>query len=384
MAERTIVLDGFSKTYAMTGWRLGYAHRARGARRAVQPPDHQHRQRAPRRSRRSAAVEALTGPQDAVEAMVEEFRARRDAGRRRPQRASRRHVPDAARRVLRLPGRHRRPGMTGAELAERLLLDAGVSVLAGTAFGERRRRTTSGSSYANSQANIARALERMATLLSGVPRRVTRRPAAGPRHAAHPRGGPAHRCARRATVDVWEDELPPPRGRAAPTRRGHRRAAGAADRPGGRRAARRRRAAAQGGRPTSRWATTTSTSPACTRRGVAGRQHARRADGDDRRPGLRAADGGRAALPEARRLRARGPLADLGAAAAAGQGRPWRDARASSASGGSGSEVARRARGLRHAGRSTTTGRRAPTRRSNRSCGDARVAGRAARARATS
>src|SRR5690606_30778889 len=76
MAERTVVLDGFSKTYAMTGWRLGYA---------IVPPS-----LVPVFSRlmintvsctstfsQMAAVEALTGPQDAVEAMVEEFRARR-------------------------------------------------------------------------------------------------------------------------------------------------------------------------------------------------------------------------------------------------------------------------------------------------------------------
>ena len=69
------MLDGFSKTYAMTGWRLGYAILPRGPRR--------------RRSRKLiinsvsctssfsqvAAVEALTGPQDDVDAMVEEFRA---------------------------------------------------------------------------------------------------------------------------------------------------------------------------------------------------------------------------------------------------------------------------------------------------------------------
>ena len=76
MAERTILLDGFSKTFAMTGWRLGFA--------AVPPA------LVPAFSRliinsvsctsafsQIAAVEASTGPQDAVDAMVEEFRARR-------------------------------------------------------------------------------------------------------------------------------------------------------------------------------------------------------------------------------------------------------------------------------------------------------------------
>src|SRR5689334_7324836 len=76
MAERTIVLDGFSKTYAMTGWRLGYAivppwlipaygqliiNTISGATNFAQV----------------GAVEALRGPQAEVDAMVEEFRARR-------------------------------------------------------------------------------------------------------------------------------------------------------------------------------------------------------------------------------------------------------------------------------------------------------------------
>ena len=107
MAERTIVLDGFSKTFAMTGWRLGYA---------IVPDVARVRPSASSSSTRSAcaptfaqvgAVEALRGPQDDVDAMVAEFRARRDLvvdglnaipGIRclRPER-----------RVLRLPGRLR-------------------------------------------------------------------------------------------------------------------------------------------------------------------------------------------------------------------------------------------------------------------------------------
>ena len=77
MAERTIVLDGFSKTYAMTGWRLGYAivpdwlvkaygqliiNTISGVTAFAQ----------------AGAIEALRGPQDDVEAMVVEFNARRD------------------------------------------------------------------------------------------------------------------------------------------------------------------------------------------------------------------------------------------------------------------------------------------------------------------
>ncbi len=159
MAERTIVLDGFSKTYAMTGWRLGYA---------ILPPD-----LLPVFSRliinsvsctsshsQFAAVEALTGPQDDVEAMVEEFRARREL---------------IVNGLDAIPGiRCLKPhgafyvfpnvsgtGMAGPEMANRLLDEAGVACLAGTAFG-RVGRDHLRVSYANSPENISRALERIA------------------------------------------------------------------------------------------------------------------------------------------------------------------------------------------------------------------------------
>jgi len=159
MAERTIVLDGFSKTYAMTGWRLGYA---------ILPPD-----LLPVFSRliinsvsctsshsQMAAVEALTGPQDDVEAMVEEFRARREL---------------IVNGLDAIPGiRCLKPhgafyvfpnvsgtGMAGPEMANRLLDEAGVACLAGTAFG-RVGRDHLRVSYANSRENINRALERIA------------------------------------------------------------------------------------------------------------------------------------------------------------------------------------------------------------------------------
>jgi aspartate aminotransferase len=158
MAERTIVLDGFSKTFAMTGWRLGYA---------IVPPSlvKTYGQLiintiscAPTFAQ-VGAVEALRGPQDDVEAMVVEFRARRDL------------VVDGLNAI---PGiRSLRPtgafyafpdvsgtGLSGAELAERLLHEAGVCVLAGTAFGgvgtDHIRI-----SYANSRENLGRALERI-------------------------------------------------------------------------------------------------------------------------------------------------------------------------------------------------------------------------------
>jgi aspartate/methionine/tyrosine aminotransferase len=158
MAERTIVLDGFSKTYAMTGWRLGYAIVPESLAFAFG--------RLIINSVSSAttfaqvgAVEALRGPQDAVDAMVAEFRARRDL------------VVDG---LNSLPGIScLRPkgafyvfpdvsgtGRTGDEIAHMLLHEAGVSVLSGTAFGGVGTNHIR-LSYANSRAQIGRAIEKM-------------------------------------------------------------------------------------------------------------------------------------------------------------------------------------------------------------------------------
>ena len=113
-----------------------------------------------------AAAEALTGPQDSVDAMVREFRARRDL------------IVDGLNAI---PGiRCLRPsgafyvfpdvsgtGMTGAEFAERALTEAGVSVLGGTAFGDEGRDHVR-MSYANSQPRIAEALERLRSVAAAV------------------------------------------------------------------------------------------------------------------------------------------------------------------------------------------------------------------------
>ncbi len=165
MAERTIILDGFSKTFAMTGWRLGYA--------IVPPALVQPFSRLIINSvsctsafSQIAAVEALTGPQAAVDAMVAEFHARRDL------------VVDGLNAI---PGiRCRRPqgafyvfpnvsgtGLTGGEFADKMLYEAGVSVLAGSAFG-RVGVDHARISYANSQSNLRRAVERIADVVARV------------------------------------------------------------------------------------------------------------------------------------------------------------------------------------------------------------------------
>ncbi|CAN5588659.1 pyridoxal phosphate-dependent aminotransferase [soil metagenome] len=163
MAERTIVLDGFSKAYAMTGWRLGY-----GILPAALVPAFErlliNTVSCTASFAQVAAVEALTGPQDAVDRMVAEFRERRELivagldalpGMRTTMPAGAFYAfPEVS-----------GTGLDGGELAERLLTEAGVSVLAGTAFGG-----LAGAhirvSYANSQANLRRALERMGEFLA--------------------------------------------------------------------------------------------------------------------------------------------------------------------------------------------------------------------------
>jgi aspartate/methionine/tyrosine aminotransferase len=163
MLERTVLLDGLSKTYAMTGWRCGFAAvpdplvdplvRFFVNSTSCVPPFVQ-----------LAGVTALTGPQDEPRAMMEEFRRRRD---------------------LVVAGLNDLPGVTcrnprGAfyafpnvaavpiaadELAARLLDEAGVALLAGSAFGEVGRDNLR-ISYANSQENLARALDRMRDFLA--------------------------------------------------------------------------------------------------------------------------------------------------------------------------------------------------------------------------
>ena len=156
--DRTIVLDGFSKTYAMTGWRLGY-----GVMRADLAT---HIARLMTNSNsctasftQVAGVEGLRGPQDSVDVMREEFRRRRDrfVARINQIRGFSCRLPKGAFYTF--------PNITGTgwpskKLADALLEDAGVACLSGTAFGE------FGEGYlrfsvANSIANIDKALDRI-------------------------------------------------------------------------------------------------------------------------------------------------------------------------------------------------------------------------------
>jgi len=158
MKERTILLDGFSKTYAMTGWRMGY-----GVMRADLAT---HISRLMTNSNsctasftQVAGIEALRGSQDVVDAMRAKFEKRRDvmvAGLNKIKGFSCR-VPHGAFYVF---PNITKTGWPSKKLADALLEDAGVAALSGTAFGD------FGEGYlrfsvANSIENIEKALDRI-------------------------------------------------------------------------------------------------------------------------------------------------------------------------------------------------------------------------------
>ena len=165
LLDRTILLDGFSKTFAMTGWRLGYAAVPDAAGRAHHPPDRQlgllHAARRAARRRRRAGGAARRGRHHA-RGVPPPPRRRRP----RPQRPARRELRRAAGRVLRLPQRRATPGIDTGTLANRLLDEAGVAVLAGTSFGANGDGYLR-LSYANSLENLEAALAAMGELLAG-------------------------------------------------------------------------------------------------------------------------------------------------------------------------------------------------------------------------
>jgi aspartate/methionine/tyrosine aminotransferase len=158
MTDRTIILDGFSKTYAMTGWRIGYGVMPLEL---VEPIS--------RLSTNSvsctasftqmAALEAMDGPQEEPYKIVAEFKKRRDiivnglnriTGIRCPMPKGAFYVfPDV-----------KGTGMTSREFADGLLEDEGVACLAGESFGEYGKGCVR-FSFANSAENIERALERI-------------------------------------------------------------------------------------------------------------------------------------------------------------------------------------------------------------------------------
>jgi aspartate aminotransferase len=162
--ERTILLDGFSKTYAMTGWRMGYG---------VMRPDLAVQVARLMTNSNSctasfsqiAGVEALRGNQTSVDRMRDEFQQRRDmfvAGLNRIPGFSCRMPKGAFYVFPNIMG----TGWQSKPLADTLLEEAGVACLSGTSFGEYGEGYIR-FSIANSMENLARALERIEHWVKG-------------------------------------------------------------------------------------------------------------------------------------------------------------------------------------------------------------------------
>lgn len=162
MRERTLILDGFSKTWSMTGWRLGYVVAPEPVA-AVFEKLMTNSVSCVTHFAQHAALAALAGPDAVVEAMVERFRARRDV------------LVDGLETV---PGVTcdrpegsffafadvRGTGLDARTLADRLLEEAGVACVEGPAFGAGGEGFIR-FSFAASQARIREAVDRMGALL---------------------------------------------------------------------------------------------------------------------------------------------------------------------------------------------------------------------------
>jgi len=158
MLDRTILLDGFSKTYAMTGWRLGFG--------VMPAPLAEKVEQLMINSNsctatfvQDAGVAALRGPQDEIDAFVREFRRRRDimVNGLNQIKGVRCLKPGGA--FYCFPNISRLP-LSSKQLADLLLNEAGVAVLSGTAFGKYGEGYLR-LSYANSIENIQEALRKM-------------------------------------------------------------------------------------------------------------------------------------------------------------------------------------------------------------------------------
>ncbi len=163
--DRSILIDGMSKTYAMTGWRLGFA---------VVPKklaDYLftfaiNNFSCTNTFAQAGIIEGLTGPQDEVEKMMVEFR------RRRQVIVDGLNAIDGISCLMPQGAFYVFPNITGTginaqELADMLLEKAGVACLAGTSFGKYGEGYLR-FSYANSVENIEKALQRIKEVLAGV------------------------------------------------------------------------------------------------------------------------------------------------------------------------------------------------------------------------
>jgi aspartate aminotransferase len=165
MQERTIILDGMSKTYAMTGWRLGYGVMREDLAVLIAKLQTNSNSCTATFTQR-AGIECLTGPQDEANKMVAEFKKRRDVivqGLNSIPKISCK-TPQGAFYVF---PNIKQVGWNSKKLADHLLEEAGVAVLAGTSFGKYGEGYLR-ISYANSVENIKKGLERIEKTLSKI------------------------------------------------------------------------------------------------------------------------------------------------------------------------------------------------------------------------
>ena len=165
MREQTVILDGFSKTYAMTGWRIGYGVMPMEL---VEPVSRlvTNSVSCTASFTQIAALEALNGPQDDSYEMVAEFKKRRDivVDGLNSIDGIRCRVPQGA--FYAFPNVEE-TGLPSQVFAERLLSDGGVACLSGESFGEFGKGFVR-FSFANSTENIEKALERIEDFVRGI------------------------------------------------------------------------------------------------------------------------------------------------------------------------------------------------------------------------
>jgi aspartate aminotransferase len=167
LRERTLTVNGVSKAYAMTGWRVGYGAGPRALVAAMAVVQSQTTS-CPSSISQAAAIEALTGPQDAVATRRADFQARRDAVVAALNRAPGLHcpVPEGAfytyASCAGVLGRHTRDGtrlQTDSDFCRYLLQDFEVAVVPGSVFGLAPYFRIS---YATSMAQLEEACARIA------------------------------------------------------------------------------------------------------------------------------------------------------------------------------------------------------------------------------
>ncbi|MDG2203971.1 MAG: pyridoxal phosphate-dependent aminotransferase [Alphaproteobacteria bacterium] len=158
LSDRLILLNGWSKTYAMTGWRMGYGVWPKGL---IEPATRLsiNCHSCVNAAAQFAGIAALTGPQDAVDEMVAAFDERRRVIMRELNQIAGFSCVEPAGAFYAFPNISE-TGISARELQDRLLNEAGVALIAGTSFGAQGEGYVR-FSYANSTENILTAIERI-------------------------------------------------------------------------------------------------------------------------------------------------------------------------------------------------------------------------------